>query len=261
MIDTSYFREYRKKLGFTNQNDAKKFLAGKDIKPNIDWKYIDDLNGRLFAILEKMNSIVDKSVGIEDIQEFRSEYLDKPFNILKDNNMIAVLNNQGRRPEKVYFSWMRGYIISEYFVEALEHIFEVEFGDIKLVGDDDLRNVKTFKRTPKADLEVRMKDGTEIRLEIQSGFTGTNDIKQHKVLEAKRVWDSEGKKTLAIHFDIFNGQVAFVPLDEIEENDQNWITRQQMEGQTVFNINQNYFVWKLLEKPLTYSEIREKINE
>lgn len=261
MIDTSYFREYRKKLGFTNQNEAKNFLAGKDITPNIDWKYIDDLNERLFHIIVKMNGIVDASVSQPDMKDFKEKYLDSPFNILKDNNMIPGLNNQGRRPEQVYFSWMRGYIVSEYFIEALEFIFEVEFGNIKLVGDDDLRDVQTFKRTPKADLEVQLKDGTEIRLEIQSGFTGTNDIKQHKFLEAKRVFEAEGKKTLAIHFDIFNGQVAFVPLDEIEENDQNWITRQQMEGQTVFNINQNYFVWKLLEKPPLYADILEEINE
>lgn len=261
MIDTSYFREYRQKLGFTNKNNAKDFLAGKDITPNIDWKYIDDLNERIFSILKRMNNIVDKSISQFDIETFKEKYLDEPYRILKESNMISVLNNQGRRPEQVYFSWMRGYIVSEYFIEALERIFDVEFGDIKLVGDDDLRDIQTFKRTPKADLEVKIKDGTEIRLEIQSGFTGTNDIKQHKVLEAKRVYESQGKKTLAIHFDIYNGQVAFVPLDTIEENDQNWITRQQMEGQTVFNINQNYFVWKLLEEPLSYTQILERINE
>jgi len=28
-----------------------------------------------------------------------------------------------------------------------------------------------------------------------------------------------------------------------------------MEGQTVFNIDQNYFVWKLMESPIKYKEI------
>lgn len=28
-----------------------------------------------------------------------------------------------------------------------------------------------------------------------------------------------------------------------------------MEGQTVFNIDQNYFIWKITEKPVKYKEI------
>lgn len=44
-------------------------------------------------------------------------------------------------------------------------------------------------------------------------------------------------------------------LDDIKDKDVNWITRQQMEGQTVFNIEQNYFVWKLTENPVKFSEI------
>jgi len=60
---------------------------------------------------------------------------------------------------------------------------------------------------------------------------------------------------LAVHFDLYNGQVAFIKLNDIEDGDVNWITRQQMEGQTVFNIDQNYFVWKITEKPPKYEEI------
>jgi hypothetical protein len=90
---------------------------------------------------------------------------------------------------------------------------------------------------------------------MQSGFTGINDIKQHKVLEAKRVFLDNTVHTLAIHFDLYNGQVAFIKLDEIKDDSVNWITRQQMEGQTVFNIDQNYFVWKITEPPIKYKEI------
>ncbi|MCD5424902.1 MAG: hypothetical protein LRZ92_00395 [Methanosarcinaceae archaeon] len=92
------------------------------------------------------------------------------FEKLKENNIISKLNNQGRRPEQVYFSWMRGYIISNYFLKALSLVFEVDIKDIDLIGDDDLINIDTFKRTPKADLEVSLKNGQKIRLEIQSGF-------------------------------------------------------------------------------------------
>ncbi|MGI6484408.1 MAG: restriction endonuclease [Candidatus Dojkabacteria bacterium] len=255
MIDANYFREYRSELGFSSQDSAKSFLTGKDISPNIDWKYIEELNIRLKDILMKLNSVVDKSISQKNINAFIEEYISKPYLILKANNMIENLNNQGRRPEQVYFSWMRGYVISQYFLEALEEIFSVELDQIEFIGDDDLRNPETFKRTPKADLEVKTLYGGKIRLEIQSGFTGINDIKQHKVLEAKRIKKTKKKQTLAIHFDIYNGQVAFIPLDEIADDNVNWITRQQMEGQTVFNIDQNYFLWKLLEKPMQYKDI------
>jgi hypothetical protein len=84
---------------------------------------------------------------------------------------------------------------------------------------------------------------------MQSGFQGVNDIKQHKVLEAKKIMQTQNIPSIAIHFDLFNGQVAFVRLDSITDDSVNWITRQQMEGQTVFNIEQNYFIWKLTESP------------
>lgn len=256
IIDANYFREYRQKLGFSNQAVAKNFLAGKDITPNIDWTYITDFNQRLFDILKKLNVVVDNSIAQKDIEVFKDKFITEPYNILKDNNMIERLNNQGRRPEQVYFSWMRGYVVSQYFLEAIEEIFSIKLDKIELVGDDDLRDIETFKRTPKADLEVTTDNGSKIRLEIQAGFTGINDIKQHKVLEAKRLMINEGKETLAIHFDIYNGQVAFVQLDKIEESDANWVTRQQMEGQTVLSIDQNYFLWKLLEKPMKYEAIK-----
>ena len=62
-------------------------------------------------------------------------------------------------------------------------------------------------------------------------------------------------KTVCIHIDIFNGQVAFVPLDIIQENDVNFITRQQMEGQSVLSIDQNYFKWRLLDKLPEFDEL------
>ena len=52
---------------------------------------------------------------------------------------------------------------------------------------------------------------------------------------------------MCIHFDLYNGQVGFIPLDKIEDNDANFVTRQQMEGQSVLTIDQNYFKWRLLE--------------
>lgn len=255
IIDAKYFKEYREKLGFTNQNGIKAFFAAKDITPTVDYGYIDLLNTRLEEIVKKINQLVDKSIKIENSERFCDENIKRVFNKLKSHNILPRLNNQGRRPEEVYFSWMRGFVISAYFLNALQQIFEVDIKDITLIGDDDLENIEFFKRTPKADLQVNLKNGEKIRIEVQSGFQGINDIKQHKVLEARRIKREAGASSMVIHFDLFNGQVAFVKIDEINDDNINWITRQQMEGQTVFNIDQNYFVWKLMEKPPLFNEL------
>lgn len=255
VITAEYFRQYREKLGFANQADVKNFFGAKDITPTVDFNYIKLLNKRLCHIVDKVNGVVVNEIKIDNLAAFKKEHIDRTFEIMKESDILPMLNNQGRRPEQVYFSWMRGYVVSNYFLKALGLIFGVDTSKIDLIGDDDLRSVETFKRTPKADLEIRLKEREKVRIEMQSGFTGINDIKQHKVLEAKRVFRDNGIHTLAIHIDLYNGQVAFIKLDKIEDNSVNWITRQQMEGQTVFNIDQNYFVWKITGVPIKYKEI------
>lgn len=255
MIDMRYFKDYREKLGFTNQNGVKAFFAAKDIIPTVDYGYIDLLNKRLFEIVAKINNLVVDKIKVDDIDKFCDENIETVFKKLKTYNIISKLNNQGRRTEEVYFSWMRGYVISSYFLNALSQIFGVDIKNIDLIGDDDLVNIETFKRTPKADLQINLTNGEKIRIEVQSGFQGINDIKQHKVLEAKKIKREENTSSIVIHFDLFNGQVAFVKVDEIEDDSINWITRQQMEGQTVFNIEQNYFVWKLIDNPPKFIDL------
>lgn len=255
LIDTKYFKEYREKLGFTNQNGVKAFFAAKDIIPTVDYNYIDLLNDRLLEIVTKINDLVVGDIKVEDLDLFCDENIKTVFEKLKNHNIISRLNNQGRRPEEVYFSWMRGFVISSYFLNALSQVFEVDIENIDLIGDDDLVNIETFKRTPKADLQINLKNGEKVRIEVQSGFQGINDIKQHKVLEAKKIKREENISSMVIHFDLFNGQVAFVKIDEIDDDSVNWITRQQMEGQTVFNIDQNYFAWKLTENPPKYTDL------
>ena len=254
MIDTKYFREYRVLLGFSNQNNVKNFFGAKDITPLVDYNYIELLNNRLVEIILKINTLVVDEIKNDDIDVFCKDNIYSVFEKLKENEILPRLNNQGRRPEEVYFSWMRGFVISNYFLKALTKIFDVSLDNIILIGDDDLQNIESFKRTPKADLQITL-GNVKIRVEMQSGFQGINDIKQHKVLEAKRIKREENISSMVIHLDLFNGQVAFVRLDEIEDDSVNWITRQQMEGQTVFNIDQNYFIWKLIEFPPKYNEM------
>lgn len=254
MIDTKYFKDYRLKLGFSNQEEVKKFFGAKDITPTVDYNYISLLNDRLSDIIKKMDLVVHDLVKLQDSGSFIQSNILQVFSKLKENKVIAKLNNQGRRPEEVYFSWMRGFIMSAYFLKSISIVFGVSEKSINLVGDDDLNNIETFKRTPKADLEIVLEDGKKLRIEVQSGFQGINDIKQHKVLEAKKINSEFGFLSVVIHFDLFNGQVAFVQIDNIKDGDINWITRQQMEGQTVFNIDQNYFIWKLTEAPPKISD-------
>lgn len=254
LIDKEYSKKYREKLGFTNQQVAKYFFSGKDYVPTVDFDYIHFLNDRLKCIIEKLNKISHSSVKNNDIQSCKKKYIDEVFEEIKKNKIIQKLNNQGRRPEKVYFSWMRGYVILNYFLTALSIIFEVEVDDINLIGDDNLVNVNTFKRTPKADLEISFKNGDKVRIEIQSGFQGTNDVKQHKVLEAKKIYKENQMSSLVIHFDLYNGKVAFIKLDNIEG--EKLINSPQMEGQPVFNIDQNCFVWKLTDKPPRFRDLK-----
>lgn len=254
-LDTKYFKEYREKLGFTNQNGVKAFFAAKDIIPAIDYDYIALLNSRLIEIVAKINNLIVSDVRIDNLDSFCDENIKTVFEKLKKHNIISKLNNQGRRPEEVYFSWMRGFVISSYFLGALSQVFDVNIENIDLIGDDDLINIETFKKTPKADLQINLKNGEKIRIEVQSGFQGINDIKQHKVLEAKKIKREENIASLVVHFDLYNGQVAFVKIDNIDDDSVNWITRQQMEGQTVFNVDQNYFVWKLTENPPKFTDL------
>lgn len=246
MNPASYFKEYRQVLGFSNQSEAKEFLSGKDVKPNIDFKYIEALNKRVGEIICSVNRVIHDSIRLRSVETFIEKNIASPFGVICEAGLLPRLNNQGRRPEEVLFSWLRGYAISEYFTPAFSKIFNVPLSSISSIGDDDLRNIDTFKRSPKADLEIKI-DRKTVRIEVQSGFQGVNDIKEHKVRESRRIFEEKGICTICIHVDVYNGQMAFVRLDQVKENDINFVTRQQMEGQSVFQIDQNYFKWRLLD--------------
>lgn len=253
MIPALYFKSYREKLGFQSKATAKDFLSAKDIRPGIDFTYIDQLNNRISGIINSVNSAVHADVKRQDIADFSRDFILSPYKTIHSAGLLPRLNNQGRRPEEVLFSWLRGYAVAEFFTPAISKIFSVQIDKIVPVGEDDLKNVETFRRSPKADLEI-ICEGKKIRIEVQSGFQGINDIKEHKVREAKRVFEETQVQTVCIHFDLFNGQVAFVQLDSIGGNDIHWITRQQMEGQSVFEIDQNYFKWRLLDPIPEYQD-------
>ncbi len=244
-----YFKAYRQRLGFSSQDAAKKFLGGKDLVPGIDYEYIGQLNLRIEDIVYKLQQIASSDWRQANVEEFIERAIRAPYAVIRSAKLIPRLNNQGRRPEQVLFSWLRGHAVMEYFRPAMARIFGVTEQDIATIGEDDLQHVETFRRSPTADLEIKQGDN-RLRVEMQAGFQGINDIKEHKVREARAIFQDQGVHTLCVHFDLFNGQVAFVQLSKIAENDPNFVTRQQMEGQSVLSIDQNYFKWRLMDEHL-----------
>lgn len=246
MNHAEYFKHYRTELGFRSQETASDFLSGKDIVPKIDYDYAGSLIERVGEIITNIDNKISILCRQETLETFIMSSVFDKFNKMKDSNIIKKLNNQGRRPEEVLFSWLRGSAIADYFEKTISIIFKTNKGSILKIGDDDISNENTFKRTAKADYII-VSNNIKFRLEIQSGFKGINDIKEHKVREARRNYLETTEATICMHIDLFNGQVAFVNISNIKGSNLNWVTRQQMEGQTVFSIDQNYFKWRLLD--------------
>lgn len=250
--NSQYFKRYRSLLGFTNQGETRAFLGAKDITAPINLAYAQSLVARIRDIVIRYAEVVQHAPKPRDIAAFSAKSIDTPFALIRQNDLLPRLNNQGRRPEEVLFSWLRGYATAEFFVPALRSI--LNGSNFRAIGKDDFTTPDAFKRAPTADYSTEI-SGRTVRLEIQSGFQKISDIKQHKVLEAQRIFRESNTPSLCIHLDVFNGQCAFVRLDKITEDDVNWVTRQQMEGQTVFTIDQNDFRWRLADKPPTLDNL------
>jgi len=235
-------------MGFTSKERTMEFLAASDITPEIDWVYVDRLMQRLRETILRLNQIVSPSIRHQDPEAFLQRHLDKVVLVSRQKEIVKRLNNRGRRPEEVFFSWMRGYVITEFFCPALSRVFGVTLDSINRIGEDTLAEDDTFRRAPTADLEITVR-GTRVRIEVQSGYKERKDIKQHKVEEAHRMLRSDGVRTVDIHFDLFDGRVAFVQLDSLPLEGEGWVARKEMEGQHVFEIQEKYFKWQLLDEP------------
>ena len=245
-------RNYRRQIGFTNQTNLKKFFKATDIL-SINLEKIEKFNQRLKDIFCNVNQAIHPSVRWENMDEI-NQAIDDAYTIMKKHNIFDRLNNYGRYPEDVYYNWMRGYIVCKFFSPALAKIFNIPDDNIKTVGHDSLTDADTFSQSPVADLELVIDDST-IRLEVQSGYTGTNDIKAHKVKEARRSFQEEKILSYVVHFDLFNGTMAIVNITNIDEDNVNWVTRSQMEGQKVFAIPSEAFRWFLPNEVPCYSDI------
>ncbi len=245
-------KEYRRKLGFTNQATLKKHFKATDII-SVNWDKIEKCNERLKEIFVEINGVVHPSIQWKSIKLIHDE-IDNAYSIMRKNNIFPRLNNFGRYPEDMYYNWMRGYVVCKYFTPALSAIFGVAEDSIKTVGHDSLTEIETFSQSPVADLELAL-DNKTVRLEIQSGYTGTNDIKEHKVREAKRAYRQEQVYSYVVHFDLFNGTMAIVDITNIDDNSIHWEIRTQMEGQRVFAIPDEAFRWFIPESVPNYLDI------
>jgi hypothetical protein len=140
----NYFKTYRLELGFSNQSDAKFFLAAKDITPDIDYAYITLLNERLIKILKNLNKILVGDLKNNDLKLFSEKYITRPYEILKNNDIISKLNNQGRRPEQVLFSWLRGFALVELFKPIFAKLFSIDVALSNLAIKNIYMNTNSF---------------------------------------------------------------------------------------------------------------------
>lgn len=243
-------KEYRKELGFTSQSNLKSFFDSKDIIREIDFDYICKLNKRLIEIIKAVNNAVIEDIKPNDLDQFIEVNIIKVYEYMRENHLLNKFNNnKQRQTERSYYDWSRGRVIANYFKKAMSIIFNVNEDKIKTIGLDNLDNPSTFSKAPTADFEIETKENGVFRIEFQCGFQGVNDIKEHKVIEANKVFKKDKIKSLIIHVDLFNGCVAFVDISNIDEKNVNWEFRQQFEGKKVFNINEEYFIWNLSDKP------------
>lgn len=245
-------KKYRRDFGFTNAEKLKKYFKAKDVIV-VNWDRIELCNQRIKEIFMALNNVVHDSIKPDDITDIETT-VDNAYQILKDNDIIPRLNNHGRALEDVYYNWMRGYAVCEYFSKALSLVFDIPKEQIRSVGQDQLADIETFSKSPTADLEITLEDKT-VRLEIQSGFTGINDIKGHKVKEAKKMFNNEHIYTYVVHFDLFNGCAAIVDISNVDDNSIHWERRAQFEDQIVFSIPHDAFRWAITEEPTAYQNL------
>lgn len=237
----NYERSFRASLGFKNQEKLTKYFKATDFVV-VNWDKIQQCNIRLKEICEKINVAISPDIQLQNIDEITAK-ITEAFEIMRDNNIFLRLNNQGRNPDDVYYNWMRGYLICEMFIPAMAKIFKVPTSNISHTGQDDLTNLKTFARSATADLEIRTTTNKKIRLEMQAGYTGTNDIKRSKITEAINRKKNDNIDTYVVHIDIFNGKVAIIDISNADESKIHY--HKAYENTDVLTINSNCFLWKL----------------
>ncbi len=147
MFDNNDFKGYRNLLGFNSQNAFKEFLGAKDIQPCVDFNDLNALKQRLIEIFSAINSIYCFKYNEYELECFFKNSIERVFSKIVDTHIIYKLNNQGRRPEEVYFS--RGFLVAEFFKDFIACLFGVQKETIKFFGGDNFESIESFKRSLK----------------------------------------------------------------------------------------------------------------
>ena len=245
-------RNYRISLGFTSQEVLKKYFKAKDVY-SVNWSLIEIYNQRIIDIFEKINAVMFEAYQLNE-EEFAafSSKITSAYQVLKETEIIQTkFHNQGRSSEDVYFNWMRGYAVNNFFLKVIARIFEVDDNDIEQLGKDNIeqlittRDPSVFNRKAVADLKISSKN---IYVEVLAGFTGQNDIKETKAHEAKTRHAENGWSTFVIHFDLFTGCVAIVNITSLLDNlsDDAWIRNPRFETTVTTAIKPNCFTWRIV---------------
>ena len=217
-------KSYRKSLGFTNGSKLKDFMSAKDITA-INWSLIDLYNHRLIQIFTTIQkTLTDQSVNIPFVVE-------NAHTIFKSNDILCKLNNHGRSPESVYFSWMRGYLTAILFQSFIEK--ELNCTLIQN-GADDLSNPNTFKRKSDPDFVDHEK---KIFVEVQSGFKGGKiDIKKTKINPKEKNYEY-----YIVCIDCYNGQYCILNArDLLNIPESEWYQNEEWEGALCYTVPNHY---------------------
>lgn len=230
MIEKNKNKEkiYRKKIGFKNQSDMKSFFSAKDITDsNINWQLIHQYNQRLIDLGNRIKSVTDSSLDIE-------KFINDRFDIIKSNNLINKLNNNGRTKEQVYFKMTQGYLAVLLFKPFIEKKLNCELIDNPKCGDyipSVLTDSWKWERNHEFDLYDPNK---KIYVDVQAAFTKLEkmDIKQHKL---KRT-ESDYEYYVAC-FDLYDARYCIIDTKNISETD--LYKNPSMENQLCYAVPKN----------------------
>lgn len=215
-------KQFRRLLGFNSATTTKEFLTAKDIV-RINWDLVIIYNDRLLDIFQRLqNTLPYKPQNLKPLVE-------RAYSVIRQHNILTRLNNHGRTPESVYYSWMQGYLSSAVFQPLIESELQCE---LVQNGADDLTKPETFARKSDPDL---VDHNRKIFVEIQAGFRGSAmDIKKSKV---KKPTDYE---YYIASFDCFNGQYCILNTrDLLNLSESDWYSNPRWEGALCYTVPEN----------------------
>lgn len=245
--ESRYLKVYRARLGFQNQLAVKNFFSAKDITQKIDYTYLNSFNQRLIDMLYKLNHISSGLISEEDLKLFSEKNISNVFLSLKKQGFFEKLFSQSKKPQKIYFSWMREYIVSKFLFMFFNFGFSPKDIDI---FENHFLSVEEFKSLLDLSFDGIF-DGNRINISLQSSFDGKNMISENKVKSASALAIENSCPSWLIHFDVFNGMAAFKRLDNVTDTCGHWVEKSGNAGKRVLEISRKNFKWKFFEPILT----------